>query len=101
MGGIQVVGDARRAWQPGRTCPHSETMSTIAAGLERSVCETCGHLSFRWHEDVSDYIDRERTTNRSGVTAHDVVDLGLFALDARFGIRSRYELHPEPSALAS
>jgi len=72
-------------------------MSTIAAGLERVVCETCGHLSFRWHEDVSDYIDRERSGARSHVTPSE--DPGVFAIQARFHLRSRYELHPEPFPL--
>jgi hypothetical protein len=70
-------------------------MNTTSAGLERIVCETCGHLSFRWHEDVSDYIDRERTRDRPISAGPEVEDKGLFARRARFGIRSRYELHPE------
>jgi hypothetical protein len=71
-------------------------MSTIAAGLERIVCETCGHLSFRWHEDVSDYIERER--NRAGGVMER--DLGLFAHEATLHILSRYQLHPESAAVA-
>jgi hypothetical protein len=74
-------------------------MSTTAAGLERVVCETCGHLSFRWHEDVSDYIERERDKG-AAAPAREVVDSGPFAIQARFHIRSRYELHPEPSVAA-
>jgi hypothetical protein len=50
---------------------------------------------------VSDYIDRERTTRgRPLPTAPEVEDVGLFARRARFGILSRYELHPEPRTLA-
>jgi hypothetical protein len=75
-------------------------MSTISAGLERIVCEGCGHLSFRWHEDVSDLIERERTTGQPSQPAGQSHDPGLFAPKARFGIRSRYELHPETPAVA-
>jgi hypothetical protein len=71
-------------------------MCTTSAGLERIVCEACGHLSFRWHEDVSDYIDRERIEGRPADTSAGGNDEGLFARRPRFGIRSRYELHPEP-----
>ena len=98
MGGIQPGVGGKRARLQSRTCPHRATMRTIAAGLERVVCGSCGHLSFRWHEDVSDYIERERS--RAVTVAESLEDAGLFASQALFHIRSRYELHPEASALA-
>ena len=33
-------------------CDHSHTTSTIIAGLERVVCEVCGHVSIRYQEDT-------------------------------------------------
>ena len=29
------------------SCVHDATLSTTTAGIERTVCETCGHLSMR------------------------------------------------------
>jgi len=31
-------------------CKHTSTISTITAGLERVVCESCGHVSVRYIE---------------------------------------------------
>ena len=45
-----------------RNCPHSETIviriatiSSVNAGLERVVCQTCGHASFRSLDDLSSH----------------------------------------------
>lgn len=98
MGGIQTTAGSKLARQTARACRHAETMSIIAAGLERILCETCGHLSFRWHEDLLAYIEREQTGAMA--QAQHPVDTGLFALQTRFNIRSRHELHPDNAALA-
>ncbi len=97
MGGIQTTAGNRLARQTARACRHAETMSIIAGGLERILCETCGHLSFRWHEDLLAFIEREQ---RGTMTQPQrLADSGLFALQTRFNIRSRYELHPGSAAL--
>jgi hypothetical protein len=70
-------------------------MSIIAAGLERILCETCGHLSFRWHEDLLAFIEREQTVTMTQPQPEPQADSGLFASQTRFNIRSRYELHPD------
>ena len=33
-------------------CKHASTISTITAGLERVVCENCGHVSVRYIEET-------------------------------------------------
>jgi len=33
-------------------CRHSETLTTVTAGLARTVCETCGHVSVRYIEET-------------------------------------------------
>lgn len=33
-------------------CEHSETASTMFAGIERTVCVECGHVSFAHHRDL-------------------------------------------------
>ena len=44
-------------------CPHRSTLSTVIAGLERVVCEDCGHVSVRFvAETVKIYPDGEDLT---------------------------------------
>lgn len=31
-------------------CKHKQTISTVTAGLERTVCESCGHVTVRYIE---------------------------------------------------
>lgn len=33
-------------------CDHARTVRTVTAGLERVVCELCGHVSFRYLEET-------------------------------------------------
>ena len=40
-------------------CAHSETLTTITAGIERSVCETCGHLSMQYVSEFCSPVERE------------------------------------------
>lgn len=35
-----------------QVCAHTVTISTVNAGLERRVCETCGHVSIRYLSDA-------------------------------------------------
>ncbi|MGH8915912.1 MAG: hypothetical protein ACRDZM_15535 [Acidimicrobiia bacterium] len=93
MGGIQNTVGTKLLRQTSRTCGHAVTLSTIAAGLERVVCEACGHLSFRWHEDLLAYIEREQP--RAKMPTRATTDSGLFSPHTRFNVRGRYELHPE------
>lgn len=58
LGGIQIaVGSKRPAIG---TCAHTDTLSTLSMGIERVVCETCGHLSVHFHNSLTGPIDRER-----------------------------------------
>lgn len=38
----------RRLWALmfGRECQHSETIVVRTVGVERTICEACGHISF-------------------------------------------------------
>ncbi len=122
MGGIHVAVVTKR--QVAKVCPHSETLTTITAGVERIVCEACGHLSFsfpealsgpvhrRWfarpadhveepgpiHEPVADWLERFTPVTHAPHVDEEAAASRAFAADERFHIRSRYELHPEPSA---
>ena len=123
LGGIQVAVGAKRVRQAAKVCPHTETLITATAGLERIVCEACGHLSFnfpevlsgpvhrRWFARPADRVEEARVveqpdddwlTQYTPVTHTPHVDeesaaARAFAAQERFHIRSRYELHPEPS----
>jgi hypothetical protein len=122
MGGIHVAVSTKRI--AGKECPHAETLITTTAGVERIVCETCGHLSFsfpealsgpvhrRWfarpadqieepiatHEPDADWLERFTPVTHAPHVDEEAAAARAFAADERFHIRSRYELHPEPSA---
>ena len=49
-------------------CMHSQTVSISSAGIERLVCETCGHVSFLDRTELNSTIGREmfaRTVERN------------------------------------
>ena len=41
-----------------KNCPHRETVSTLNYGLERVVCQACGHVSF---QPLSDSVSKAVT----------------------------------------
>lgn len=41
-------------------CLHTFNMTVVSAGLERVICEACGHLSFRYLATLSGKVDRSR-----------------------------------------
>lgn len=45
-------------------CTHSETVTIRHAGIERTVCEGCGHVSLRALESLSGRLDRNRFERR-------------------------------------
>ncbi len=117
LGGINIAVGTKRSRQL-EECLHAETISTTTAGLERIVCEACGHLSFRFPEASIGPVDRERFIRPADVPAPepvvydddpwfvigaeptDEVDTFIarvFAGQERFHIRSRSELHPQTS----
>ncbi len=46
-------------------CAHGSTITVMSAGLERIVCEDCGHMSFRYASALSGDVDREQFARRS------------------------------------
>lgn len=123
MGGMNIAVSGKRGRQLAH-CPHTETLTTITAGVERSVCESCGHLSFHFPEMISGPVHRNRFARPAdqvhaskpvvrptddwmlrytpiiGASHADeqAADAQVFATQERFHIRSRYELHPEATA---
>ena len=50
----------RRHKSPIGRCDHRKTITIRATGLERIVCEHCGHVSFIFVSDMTGDIDRDR-----------------------------------------
>lgn len=49
-------------------CEHLDTVTVRNSGIERTVCETCGHVSFKGLEELSGSVKRsqfERASERS------------------------------------
>ena len=40
-----------------QACRHAETVTTNNSGLEREVCEACGHVSFQYAHDAASIED--------------------------------------------
>jgi hypothetical protein len=123
MGGMNIAVSTKRARQL-TDCPHTETLTTTTSGVQRIVCESCGHLSFRFPEALSgpihrrwfarpaDYVEPPKPVDEPDdhwleqymPVIHNHVDevaaaaVRAFAPQERFHIRSRYELHPEAAA---
>ncbi len=50
-------------------CAHRVTISVQASGIERQVCEACGHVSVQFVSGLSGEVDRDRfarPTERGG-----------------------------------
>lgn len=57
LGGIELAVRPRaRSGQ----CLHDTSLSVIAAGVERRICEGCGHLSIGFVSEVSGPVQRSR-----------------------------------------
>lgn len=41
-------------------CLHTANMTVVSAGLERVICEVCGHLSFRCLAELTGKVERSR-----------------------------------------
>jgi len=41
-------------------CPHRATVSVQSAGIERVVCESCGHVSVHFLTGLAGEVDRTR-----------------------------------------
>lgn len=41
-------------------CTHPETVTTVTAGIERIVCETCGHVAVLLQSELEGDLDRSR-----------------------------------------
>lgn len=69
MGGFEMNKKRKRARGQ---CSHPSSVTVRNSGIERTVCETCGHISFRGLEGLSGKAQRrqfERDVERAGAHA--------------------------------
>lgn len=43
-----------------KTCAHPSTITINSAGLERDICEECGHLSFSFEDHEFETAERDQ-----------------------------------------
>ena len=53
-----------------QVCAHTVAMSTVNAGLERRVCESCGHVSIRYLSDAVKIFPEEESVSADGSDRH-------------------------------
>lgn len=67
QGGLQMF--VRKGRLTAAECGHPRIVTVRNSGIERTVCESCGHVSFRGLEGLSGTADRSqfgRIVERSG-----------------------------------
>jgi hypothetical protein len=52
--------DVLRRLRRQERCAHAITVSVRTAGIERVVCEACGHVSVHFLTDLTGEVDRDR-----------------------------------------
>jgi ribosomal protein L32 len=45
---IETTSKFRRGTRRTKRCHHQTTVAVVSAGVERVICSSCGHLSFRY-----------------------------------------------------
>jgi hypothetical protein len=93
LGGIELALSARPR---GGHCLHETTLSVAAAGVERSICESCGHISVVFLTELSGPVYRKRFA-RPADEAADSPLYNPFAEEERLGVRRRE--HAAPGSL--
>lgn len=46
-------------------CSHQSTVQVISNGLERVVCEDCGHVTVRYESMISGHVERSMFSRRA------------------------------------
>jgi hypothetical protein len=95
LGGIELAVRPRaRSGQ----CLHDTNLAVVAAGVERRICEDCGHLSIGFVSEVSGPVRRGHFSR----PADDLIGSGdavfyPFSDVEWYGVRRRS--HPDPATL--
>jgi len=121
LGGFRLAVKTRRTFI--RECRHTRTLSTTTAGLERIVCEECGHISVRFQDvgvgvpgQVEDPGVKQIEPDKASIVlaAREEISVPLlveeqtgpdhrdwFAQEERLSLRDRHSHYPEVSALTA
>jgi hypothetical protein len=93
LGGIELA--VRHRIRPGE-CTHDIVITVYAAGVERAICETCGHISVSFPSEVTGPVTRDhfaRPADAAG--AVDEIPEYPFADEERLGVRRRDHADPD------
>lgn len=88
LGGLEL---ALRQRDRTGSCTHDNELSVTAAGVHRSICEDCGHISVRFVTEVSGPIYRSRFSRPAD---GDEPEDFPFADEPRMGVRRREGTDP-------
>jgi hypothetical protein len=93
LGGVELA--IKQRTRPGE-CRHDTTLAVTAAGVERSICETCGHISVRFLSEVEGPIFRSRFARPADVATGSPT-INPFSEEPQIGVRPRE--HHDPRGL--
>jgi len=87
LGSIEL--EIRQRVRPGE-CPHDSVLTVLAAGVERSICETCGHIGVNFSTVVSGPLTRRHFARPAdeAEAAEEPME-NPFADEERLGVRRR------------
>jgi len=87
LGGIELA--IRHRARPAE-CRHPSALIVSSAGVERSICETCGHISVSFLSEVSGPVTRRHFARPAdeGLELEDT-EVSPFADEERLGVRRR------------
>lgn len=97
LGGIELA--IRPRTRPGE-CRHETCLTVSAAGVERSICETCGHIGVSFTFEMSGPVTREHFARPADAECEPEVEVEAttpFASEERLGVRRR--THADPGQL--
>lgn len=97
LGGFELAIRPRpRAGQ----CLHETTLAVTAAGVQRAICETCGHISVRFLRELEGPVFRNRFSRPADEAVESPVS-NPFADEARIGVRRREHTDPQTLLLTA
>lgn len=90
LGGIRATFGKSNA----DPCSHTESISVYSAGVQRVICESCGHLSIRLVKGLTIPVERSMFARPADIIAADgsLPAASIFSVDRSFGLRSRPQL---------
>lgn len=95
LGGIELA--IRPRTRPAQ-CRHETCLTVASSGVERSICETCGHISVRFTFELSGPVTRAHFARPADEELEPEVETSTpFATEERLGVRRR--THADPGQL--